>query len=817
MEFRLMTSRSPAPYSLFQSILVLKRHAFFLLLLVPVVAMMDAAITLSPAAAQSLSSDEARAIAREAYIYGFPLVDNYRIQYSYFVDRDNPEFKASWNTLVNNARVYTPDDKAIQTPNSDTPYSFVGADLRAEPLVFTVPQVDKGRYYSLQFIDQYTFDFAYVGSRATGNGAASYLLAGPNWKGTAPKGIAVIRSETQFVFVLYRTQLFDSTDIENVKAVQAGYKVQTLSEFLGQPAPPAAPAIDFIKPLTAQEDTSLEFFRVLNFILQFCPTHPSEKAMMARFAGIGVGAGKSFDVKALSPEMRKAIEGGMADAWATFKKYKRTQLDTGKKSSVDAFGTRQFLNGRYLDRFTAAVLGIYGNSKNEAIYPAYFIDSAGQRLVGAKRYALRFAPGQLPPANAFWSLTIYELPASLLSANPLNRYLINSVMLPGLARDADGGITLYVQNESPGAEKESNWLPAPNGPFFAVLRLYWPKPTALNGKWTAPPLIALSTPQAQSPAGSPIDVTVDNFVRAESDLYMAGMVKDGALGKFIHRREPASIDQQTVIRLNRDTLYSTAVFDLDAGPVTITLPDAGKRFMSMQVISEDHYVPMVVYGAGAYRLDKAKVGTRYVLAAVRTLVDPVDPKDVEQVHALQDAIKFQQKSPGSFEVPQWDQVSQKKVRDALLVLGSTIPDFAKAFGTSTQVDPVRHLIGTAVGWGGNPDKDAAYLNVTPTRNDGTTVYQLNIKDVPVDGFWSISVYNAEGYFQKNEYDAYTLNNITAKRSDDGSIAIQFGGCDGKIANCLPIVAGWNYTVRLYRPRAEILHGSWRFPKSRPVN
>jgi len=237
-----MAACSPAPYPLCHSMLTLKRRALFFVLMVPVAAMLNAAIAPSPAAGQSLPADEARAIAREAYIYGFPLVDNYRIQYSYFVDRANPEFKTSWNTLVNNARVYTPDDKTIQTPNSDTPYSFVGADLRAEPLVFTVPQVDKGRYYSLQFIDQYTFDFAYVGSRAIGNGAASYLLAGPNWKGTAPKGIPVIRSETQFVFVLYRTQLFDAADIENVKPVQAGYKVQTLSEFLGQPAPPAAPS-----------------------------------------------------------------------------------------------------------------------------------------------------------------------------------------------------------------------------------------------------------------------------------------------------------------------------------------------------------------------------------------------------------------------------------------------------------------------------------------------------------------------------------------------------------------------------------------------
>lgn len=317
---------------------------------------------------------------------------------------------------------------------------------------------------------------------------------------------------------------------------------------------------------------------------------------------------------------------------------------------------------------------------------------------------------------------------------------------------------------------------------------------------------------AQAPSDPAAPVGVDNFIRAESDLYMSNMVKDGSLGKFVHRREPAAIDNQTVIRLNRDTLYSAAVFDLDAGPVTITLPTAGKRFMSMQVINEDHYTPMVAYGAGSYTLDRQRVGTRYAAVAIRTLVDPVDPKDVQQVHALQDAIKVSQKRAGKFDVPNWDQASQKKVRDALLVLGSTIPDFKKAFGTKKEVDPIRHLIGTATGWGGNPDKDATYLNVTPARNDGTTVYKLNVKDVPVNGFWSVSLYNAEGYYEKNPYGAYSLNNITARKNGDGSISIQFSGCDGKIPNCLPIMKGWNYTVRLYRPRAEILNGKWKFPE-----
>ena len=451
---------------------------------------MFGSIAVEDAHADTLSPYEARAIAKEATIYGFPLVDSYRIQYSYFVDRSSPEFKASWNTLVNNARVYTPDDKAIQTPNSDTPYSYVGADLRAEPLVFTVPEVEKSRYYSLQFIDMYTYNFAYVGSRATGNGAGNYLLAGPKWTGKKPKGIkAVIRSETELAFVLYRTQLFNAGDIENVKKIQAGYKVQPLSAYLGKPAPRPAPAIDFFKPLSAdQERTSLQFFNELNFILQFCPTNPVEKVLMARFAKIGLGTGKSFHANSFSPEMQKALQDGMADAWAAFKKYKETQVDTGKKTSADGFGTRAVLKDDYMGRLSGAALGIYGNSKQEAFYPAYFVDAGKQTLDGSNRYTMRFAPGQLPPVNAFWSLTMYELPASLLYANPLNRYLVNSPMLPSLKRDSDGGITLYVQNASPGADKESNWLPAPKGPFFALMRLYWPKAEAVDGKWKAPSL-----------------------------------------------------------------------------------------------------------------------------------------------------------------------------------------------------------------------------------------------------------------------------------------------------------------------------------------
>ncbi len=324
----------------------------------------------------------------------------------------------------------------------------------------------------------------------------------------------------------------------------------------------------------------------------------------------------------------------------------------------------------------------------------------------------------------------------------------------------------------------------------------------------------LAATQAVAQTGIP--VTPDNFIRAETDLYFGASVKKGGFGKFDHNRAALPIDKQSVIRSNRDTLYSTAVFDLDAGPVTVTLPESGKRFMSMQVIDEDQYTPRVIYGAGKYTFTKDQIGTRYVLTAVRTLVDPNDPKDVDEVHALQDAIKVDQKAPGQFEVPNWDQASQKKVHDALLVLASTLPDTNRMFGTKDQVDPVRRLIGAASAWGGNPDKEATFLNVVPASNDGNTVYKLSVRNVPVDGFWSISLYNKDGYYEANPYNAYSLNSITSKKDDDGAVTVQFGGCDGKTPNCLPTMNGWNYIVRLYRPRAEILNGTWKFPDAKPA-
>ena len=434
-----------------------------------------------------LTPEQARAIAKDAYIYGFPMVDSYRIQYSYFVDKNNPEYKGEWNQVHNTARVSTPADTALQTPNSDTPYSFLGADLRAEPLVLTVPPMEDGRYFSLQFIDGYTYNFAYVGTRTTGNGGGKYLLAGPGWKGDKPAGIdEVIRSETELDFVLYRTQLFSPEDLANVTKIQAGYQVQPLSAFLKQPAPPAPPT-DWLTPLTAeQQKTSPKFFEILNYTMRFAPVLPSEKDIRDRFATLGIAADGDFNADKLSPEIRAAVEAGMADAWAELATFKKDKVDTGQVTSGQVFGTRDQLNGNYLYRMAGAVLGIYGNSSTEAMYPVLSTDSDGAPLSGANNYTLTFAPGQLPPVNAFWSVTMYKLPESLLVDNPIDRYLINSPMLPNLVKNPDGGLTIYIQNASPGPDKEPNWLPAPPGPFTLYMRLYSPKPEALDGHWQAP-------------------------------------------------------------------------------------------------------------------------------------------------------------------------------------------------------------------------------------------------------------------------------------------------------------------------------------------
>ena len=430
---------------------------------------------------------EVKAIAEEGFIYGLPIVMNYAVMYEYAVDRNSGQFKAPFNEINNEARVYTYKDTAVITPNSDTPYSILWLDLRAEPMVLSVPAVEKSRYYSVMLCDGNTFNYGYIGSRATDNDPGDYMVVGPDWKGETPAGIKkVFRSSTQFSLAAYRTQLFNPEDMPNVVKIQAGYKVQPLSAYLKQPAPPAAPAINF--PNINKELVKTKFFEYLDFALQFAPPGPEEKEIRAKLASIG---------KNLSSEQKAAVGLGMKDGDAKIEQYLvagQKNINGWKVGSL--FGDRDFYHGDWLKRAAAAKGGIYGNDAVEATYPMTKRLADGEPLDGSKHnYTLTFAAGQFPPVNAFWSVTMYDGKTQLLIKNPITRYLINSPMMPNMKKNADGSLTLYIQKDSPGADKESTWLPAPNDLIYLVLRLYWPKETPPSilppgeGTWKPPAVV----------------------------------------------------------------------------------------------------------------------------------------------------------------------------------------------------------------------------------------------------------------------------------------------------------------------------------------
>ena len=436
---------------------------------------------------------ETKAIAEEGFIYGLPIVMNYAVMYEYVIDKNSGQYKAPFNQIKNEPRVFTYKDTAIVTPNSDTPYSFLWMDLRAEPIVLSVPAVEKRRYYAVQLEDGNTFNFGYIGSRATGNDAGDYMVAGPDWKGATPPGIKkVFHSTTQFALAGYRTQLFKPADMPNVVKVQAGYKAQPLSAYLKQPAPRAAPAVNF--PKIDKEMVKTNFFDYLDFALQFAPPGPEENEIRAKLARIGIGPGKTFDFKDLSLEHKAEVGLGMKEGNAKIDQY----LLTGEKIingwKIGAyFGDRAFFKGNWLLRAAGAKAGIYGNDAVEATYPITKTLADGQPLDGSKaNYTLTFPAGQFPPVNAFWSVTMYDGTTQFLIENPINRYLINSPMLPKMKKNADGSLTISIQKDSPGPAKASNWLPAPSGPIYLVMRLYWPKETPPSilpvgeGTWKPP-------------------------------------------------------------------------------------------------------------------------------------------------------------------------------------------------------------------------------------------------------------------------------------------------------------------------------------------
>ncbi|MBN7816989.1 DUF1254 domain-containing protein [Algoriphagus pacificus] len=446
-----------------------------------------------------LSPEEARQISKEAFIYGFPLVVNYKTLYANVIDKNSGDYKGDLNEKSCEARLFSPEDKAIVTPNSDTPYCMFWSDIRKEPIVFSVPQVGEDRYYSFQLIDLFTHNFAYIGSLTTGTEPGSYLIALEDWEGKVPEGInKVIRSETDLFFTIVRTQLFGQEDLNKVAALQSQYRVETLSEYLGKT--PIARDLDANFPKWNEGDQfTAAAFTYLDFVLDFVQVPEGEELLYQKFNRIGIGTKEGFDLSGFDSKIQEAIQAGVKDGFSEMEAFIQ-ERSSDALGSTKIFGTREFLNQSaqqnygydnfYLIRAVGAYLGLYGNSATEASYPMYLTDNQGAPLDASQNnYTITFDEGELPPVNAFWSITMYDGKSQLLVDNPLDKYLVNSTSLDDFKREENGSLVFYVQNESPGAELESNWLPAPDGPFYCVMRLYGPKDEILRGEWKIPGMI----------------------------------------------------------------------------------------------------------------------------------------------------------------------------------------------------------------------------------------------------------------------------------------------------------------------------------------
>jgi hypothetical protein len=444
--------------------------------------------TSSAETTDTISPDTAKAIAEQAWIYALPMMNNYRSMYLYALDSSYVDYAGGFNRFKNYAKSFTDKDTSVMTPNNDTPYSWAILNLTDEPVILEVPPVPD-RYYSFQFIDLYTYNFNYVGTRTTGDKAGRYLIAGPEWKATDTiKGInKIITSETNLVTLLGRTELkIVKGDIENVKKIQSGFKLIPLHEYTKQPAPAHKEyALPFPKWNPAVVDNA-SFIGLFNNLLQYCPVNPVETELRKRFSLIGIEPGKGFDSASYSAAELEAINQGVENS------AKELREGTDKiGNATDLFGTREMLNANYMNRALGAAAGLFGNTKDEAIYIGTRSDSSGKFLSGKNKYTITFKKGQTPPDKYFWSVTIYELPGRGLVNNPINRYSIGN-RTTGLKYEKNGDLKIYIQNTSPGKGEDSNWLPAPAGSFYYLIRIYGPEQAIIDGSWKAPQPVQIS-------------------------------------------------------------------------------------------------------------------------------------------------------------------------------------------------------------------------------------------------------------------------------------------------------------------------------------
>ena len=541
---------------------------------------------------RSMFPEKARKIAEEAYIYAYPMLENYRTMRTMAVNEGSPGFEAPFNEFKHYMRLLDHTFTQVVAPNNDTLYSISWLDLRSGPIVLSVPAVPKDRYYSFQMVDMYTHNFAYVGSRATGYGAGHYLIAGPGWKGRTPSGIAkVLRSEGNFVFNLGRTEVRDAADVKNAIAIQKRYRLTPLNSFLGLNPKESVPMT--FPPYDQKKAESIEFISYLNFLLGQVAPHPDEKLLWERFARIGIGPNRPFDTATLDPALREAMEEGIANAVKKIKAetLKMGEMKNGWQMTYGIFGSREDMQGKYLTRAAAAMGALYGNTLAEAFYPFGLADAEGDPLDGSQQnYILHFAKDRLPPVNAFWSVTMYKLPERLFSANDINRYSIGD-RTEGLKYGDDGSLTVYIQHRSPGKDKESNWLPAPDGPFTLYARLYWPKKEAIDGTWV-PPAVAKTEASSTALQVSPREALAYT-IGVQAYIYAFPLVElyrtfyeqtldpkrgyEKTVNQFNHVRGLVKAGDDWVVTPNNDTLYSRAWVDVTREPVVLVIPEIRDR------------------------------------------------------------------------------------------------------------------------------------------------------------------------------------------------------------------------------------------------
>jgi hypothetical protein len=435
-----------------------------------------------------ITPEEVRSITEEAYTFAFPILDSYKMLFAQALYPDSGAYEGPLNVLRHNSELLGPDYTLIVRPNNDTLYSLAWLDLRAEPMVLSVPAVPLDRYYSFQLIDLYTHNFAYVGSRKTGPEPGYYLITGPGWTGEVPEDVtAIIPCETAFATALGRTAVFGPEDVPNVAAIQAGYAVEPLSSFAGTEPPPSVAAPQLL-PYNPDQARSAGFVALINALLPYLGQRPSGAELWQRFAAIGIGA--DFNRDGLDAESRTAMDEGVA---AALEKIETEGAELGSRQNgwtltEAAFGTREAMQGRYLRRAAAAFFGLWGNDLEEAYYPEASVDGDGNPLDASEHdYVLHFAADELPPVKSFWSLSMYKLPQQHFIHNPINRYTLGD-RTQGVVYGDDGSLTVYLQHESPGKDKESNWLPAPDGPFSLQMRCYWPEPERLDPLYVPPPV-----------------------------------------------------------------------------------------------------------------------------------------------------------------------------------------------------------------------------------------------------------------------------------------------------------------------------------------